>query len=182
MPGDATDEVGRQALVVAAQPREQAAGGVESGLDSIHVLDRAEDGEARGRRPEVRRLHLPERLLLARAPALVLDLRRDLVELLLQQAQLFGRAARVERDRFESHRARADRRLFFDERGRSFVFMSPRARLLRRVALVDVEVVDRRRLDPDEQLPVARVRVGNLFELQYLRPSALMDDDRAHLR
>ena len=51
---------------------------------------------------------------------------------------------------------------------------------LGRLALVQVEVVDPRSLEPDEHLPVGRCGVRDLFVLQDFRPAAFVDDDRLH--
>jgi hypothetical protein len=50
----------------------------------------------------------------------------------------------------------------------------------RRHSLCDIEVVDGRRLDPHEHLPIARSRIRYFLELEYLRPAAFVDHNRAH--
>ncbi len=44
----------------------------------------------------------------------------------------------------------------------------------------DVEVVERRRAQLDENLAVARLRVGNLLVAQHVGTAVLMDPDRLH--
>ncbi len=51
---------------------------------------------------------------------------------------------------------------------------------LGRLALIEVEVVDPRSLEPDEHLPVGRGGVRDLLVLQDFRPAAFVDDDRLH--
>ena len=51
---------------------------------------------------------------------------------------------------------------------------------LGRLALVEVEVVDPRGLEPDEHLPVGRSGVGDLFVPEDFGPAAFVDNDRLH--
>jgi hypothetical protein len=100
--GETPDQLLRQPLAVAraraAQAREQTPGGVEPGLDAIHVLGEAEDGEAAGRSPEALGLRLVERRAFAPAPLVGLDLGGQFLKALLKEPNLLGRPARVERD------------------------------------------------------------------------------------
>ena len=43
-------------------------------------------------------------------------------------------------------------------------------------------MVDPDRLDANEDLAFTRLRIGDVLELQNLRPAGLVDDDRAHTR
>src|SRR5438270_4448051 len=48
-------------------------------------------------------------------------------------------------------------------------------------ALAQVEMVDRSRLDPDENLALSRLRIRDLLQLERLWPAGLAYNDRAHV-